>query len=323
MELLDATSLHRTDVRAISFSPDGAVVASADSGGTIAIVVASQFASGAAASLRQPGGGRLLGGGVSSLAFHPERPVLVTVGGLKNAVLWDVTSARDTKAVSDLSRIRQGIWGPWGCAIAPGGKVLAIGGAGNTIALVDVSDARQPRLPDGAIPGPRPSLKAPRARKLAFHPSGVYLTVGSGDGTLTVWDTARLSSPRRVTVLPAHSGTCYSVSYAPDGGLCATAGFDDRTVIWDVADHEMPRLLAAINGQNAPAAAFSPVAPLLAIADGTAGNGSVSLWDISMPSRPAQATVAATKRVSALAWSPDGLTLAAGDLGGTTSLWRI
>ena len=320
MELIASTALHRMFVTGVAVSPDGTLIASSSVDGTIRLVPVDGFAAGAGAKMKQPRANAALAG-VPSLVFHPNRPFLVAVGGMRNAVLWDITSPRAPKQLSHLSRLGRGIWAPWGSAVTPDGNVLAIGGAGNAITLVDLSNPSEPRLPSGATPNPRPSLSAPRARALSFHPSGNWLAAGGSDGSLAIW---LIAGPfaRRTTELPAHSGVVQSVSFSADGSLLATAGADDKTVVWSTVTPSSPQVRSVISAQNGPIAAFSPVAPILAVGDGFAANGTIQLWDVSSPAFPAQVGTAATQRTSALAWSPDGQTLAAGYLGGKVALWR-
>jgi WD40 repeat protein len=321
VELLGTASTGRAFITSAAVSSDGTLAAFGTIAGTIAIIAIERFADGPVAVMRQ-GRGLTAAGGVPSMTFHRSSPVLIAVGGMRNAIVWDLTDPGTPVRASDLSRFGQGIWAPWGSALSPDGGLFAVGGAGNAITLISMSDYRAPRLPPGATPNPRPSLKAPRARHLAFHPSAPVLAAGSGDGTLTLWSTDRPHAPRDLPALPAHGDVVSSVGFTADGAVLVTSGADEKTVVWDAAEPAKPRVITSIPATNDPIAAVSPVEPVVVIADGTGGHGTITLWDLSAPARPTPISVADTNRASALAWSPDGQLIAAGYLGGTACLWR-
>jgi WD40 repeat protein len=319
VELLGTTSTGRAPIVSAAVSSDGTLAAFGTLAGTVAIIPVERFADGPVAVVRQA---HAATAGVPSMSFHPSGPFLIAVGGLRNAVVWDLTDPGAPVRASDLFRFRQGIWGPVGSALSPDGGLFAVGGAGNTITLIHMSDCRAPRLPSGATPNPRPGYKAPRARHLAFHPSHRVLAAGSGDGTLTLWYTSRPHAPYKLPAVPAHGDHASAVGFTADGTVLVTSGADEKTVIWDAAEPARPQVITTIPATNDPIAAVSPVDPVVAIADGTAGRGTIALWDLSTPVMPARISVADTNRAGALAWSPDGQLIAAGYIGGTACLWR-
>lgn len=113
-----------------------------------------------------------------------------------------------------------------------------------------------------------------------------------------------------------------SIAVSRDGALLAT-GADNGTVrLWSLARPGHPRLLAALPSLAGPVSclAFSPDGSLLAISAG----GTVSLWNVSDPRRPALAgkiPAAPGAALDAIAYSPDGQTLATAGANGRLYLW--
>jgi WD40 repeat protein len=140
---------------------------------------------------------------------------------------------------------------------------------------------------------------------VTFNPDGRLLAAGDVGG-VRVWD---LSTRREAAFLPGATGRVRSVAFSPDGRLVA-AGDAASVRLWDVAAR---RQVAALTGPNSRArggaftrVAFSPDGGLLA-AGGPAGMG---LWEARAPWRPVAVKDPNAATADAVAFSPDGRTLA-------------
>jgi WD40 repeat protein len=105
------------------------------------------------------------------------------------------------------------------------------------------------------------------------------------------------------------------LTFLPDGNMLG-ATHDGRVYLWDLDGKEVRRF-----GKPDATAdlAFAVSADGKKIAVGNAGN--VVLWDVTKGVR--LVTLAGHPKVSSLAFSPDGKTLAAGDETNTIRLWDV
>lgn len=317
-------------VRGLAFSRDGGLLAVRyNLSAKAALVRLDALATRAATAIVRHG--RI--SPVMSMLFHPERPVLITVGGIKGALLWDVSDPRKPAKISDLFGPRfnrPAIWdqrGAWGSALI--GNMLAIGCTDLAPTLLDISDVREPRYPPGVSSSRVDGPTGQRVYALAFHPSGTHLAAMSDDGALTVWDTADVGLPRKAATPDAHFGDPQHAQYSPDGTLLATSALDSRWLLWDTANPAEPRVIFEDTGLGSPLATFSPAGPVLV----TTGARStlaqlkrpeIAVWDISTPSKPTTITVMSPQSPpTAVAFSPDGQRLAVGHFDGSAELWRI
>jgi WD40 repeat protein len=142
-----------------------------------------------------------------------------------------------------------------------------------------------------------------RFRSLGFFPDGSLLAGGRSDGTIVLWRTSDWAPARTLT---GHNGYVRALALSPDGSLLASGGTDSVILIWRVADgsilHTIRDLLL-----DPVVLAFSPDGSLLAAASREVD---IRVWRVADASRAY--AVRGLGRMSCLAISPDGSTLAGG-----------
>jgi len=191
------------DMRALAFSPDGTILAAADTWG-VHLWDSASFQP-ACESLFVPGKGP------QSIAFSPDGTTLAT-GDAWGVHVWDLTSSN-----SAFNSNRQ-VCDRGACvAFSPDGTRVAVGGFDGCVRLLEPDNFHQIGNP----------LKAQAHAKgevtVAFSPDGSLLATGGEDTTARLWDAV---SHRQISELTGHGynghGSVTSVVFSPDGTLLVT-----------------------------------------------------------------------------------------------------
>jgi WD40 repeat protein len=201
------------------------------------------------------------------------------------------------------------------------GPCLAVLGLLTSIAL-----AQQPVKP---LPPIAPNLARLDQTLNGLHGPGVAIVQGEAagvlaaaneQGTIQCWPKDVSMGVRTgagtVQELKGHQGPVTALAWG-GGPLLASAGIDQKVLLWEMPDGKLLNTLPA--GSVVRALDLSPDGTLLASAGDDAA---VQLWDVAS-AKPTVKLAGHTDWVLALAFSGDGKLLASGGYDGVVRLWEI
>jgi RNA polymerase sigma factor (sigma-70 family) len=279
----------REGVSAAAFSTDGGIlaVATADKGTCLWDAHTGKL-------LRELRGAA---GFITGMNFTPDGKRLLTTGS-DDTLIWEVATGKVLGSLAP-GRASRGSC----AALAPAGKLLAVGGADQVLRLWDWVTGKEvlrlPRHPD-------------RIRALAFSPDGKTLASAADGGVFHLWDT-RTGQPR--IALPGHNERLTSVAYTADGRTVVTAAWDGTVRLWNAKTGQQMRRFKVedeakrdypMDPATLSRVALSPDGRLVAA---VRGDEIVQVWDT------ATSKLVHQFRAGSLAFSPDGRLIACGERG--------
>lgn len=261
---------HADTVRAVAFSPDGTLLATAAHDQTARLW---DLATGR--TIREITG---YSGSVGAVAFSPDGRTVATAHGGQWTRLWDVGTGQETYTLTSK------VTGVHSVAFSPDGMILATGGSSARFWDTTTGKATTLLKED---PG--------SANSIAFSPHGTLLATNT-----RLWD---LSTGRLFKRLQEQPTAVSSVAFSPDGSFFA-AGTSRSVQVWHI---ESGRTIVLKGHVPFPTSvAFSADGKTLAAGG---GDRTVRLWDVST-GRPIREITSHTDDVHTVAFSPDGTLLA-------------
>ncbi|MCP3690658.1 MAG: hypothetical protein GY917_00575, partial [Planctomycetaceae bacterium] len=115
-----------------------------------------------------------------------------------------------------------------------------------------------------------------------------------------------------------HRDTMYAATLSPDGKTLATSSYDQRIILWNVADGKQLRTLAGHNGAVFDVA-FHPDGKVLASAS---GDETVKLWHVDSGQRLDTRSEPLDEQY-VVTFSPDGRFVVAGGADNRIRVWKF
>lgn len=220
------------EVRAVAFSSDGKLLASANDH-TIRIWDTKTGVQ--IHTLEEERGG------ASSVAFSPDNLTLAS-GGFNGVVrFWDVVTGEQKMMIPDSGNGFSIAYSPDGVLIATTGSPVKLWHAktGEEILKLDymskiMNEQRQLARREIDILQFRVrniEMMMNRADNVAFSPDRNLLAVSHGDGPINLWD---IETQTIIKSFTGHKWTVKSIAFAPDGKTFASGSIDGSILIWEV-----------------------------------------------------------------------------------------
>ncbi|BAP17244.1 AAA-like domain-containing protein [cyanobacterium endosymbiont of Epithemia turgida] len=318
---------HQDAVNSVSFSPNGQLIATSSSDGTIrfwdwqgreqfaitdhqgnvysvafspdgqSIATASQDDTAKVWTLQGKKLATLKGhkSSVYSVSFSPNGKRLVTTSRDYTARVWDIQGRQLAILKGHQKSIDHGIFNPDGQRIATASR-------DGTVKVWDSQGNLLKTLKDDVN----------SFYSVSFSPDGQRLAASAKDGTVRIWD----NQGKLTLTLKGHQELVKNVTYSKDGKWIVTGSSDGTARVWNSEGEEV----TVFHGHQNPIydIAISNNGQRLATAS---SDGTVKLWDMTSPMTNGFKTI--DNYVTAVSFSSDGQLLVIAAENGNVYLWNL
>jgi WD40 repeat protein len=159
-------------------------------------------------------------------------------------------------------------------------------------------------------------VNAKKIKSLCFSPDGQFISYGSSDKTVKIWD---INTKQCIKTLNEHSDAVTSVCFNPSGQLIASGSSDKTVRVWEIFSEKCFRVFEG-NPMGVEALVCSPNGKYVVSA---AGYGTIRVWDIYSKVCITKAETPTPSWLDALAYSPSGNFIATGNAEMMVNVWDI
>ncbi len=280
---------HSDEVRDISLSPDGKLIASASTDGTVKLWNID---------------GRLLNTlphreWVNSVSFSPDGQVIAATGGNKKdkniTKLWTL-DGQELKIIEG-----QVSWGN-SVSFSPNSRIIATAHDDNTIKLWN-RDGEELNTLEG---------HSDSVRSIQFSPDGKIIASAGHDKTIKLWTL----DGELLQTIEGHNNLVYSISFSPDGQTITSASQDKTIKLWNLEGE----LLETFVGHTTSiySVAFSPDSSTIISGD---SDGTIKFWNLK--GQELQSIEGHDDTVRSIKFSPDGKMLISASNDKTIKFWNL
>jgi RNA polymerase sigma factor (sigma-70 family) len=247
--------------RSIEFTPDGNTLVTTDTPGEGALLL---WDVNTGKLLRKFGESK---DWIGNVAISTDGKIVAGSSQAHGVFLWDNRTGR-TLHVLDSGDGQEGKTYPGPITFSPDGKTVASGGTTGIIYLWDVATGKEQKR---FLVEPMPPEATGPVMALAFAPDGKTLVSGAAaDAPARIWD---VNTGKQIQSLPGNPRGAFSVAFAPDGKIFATAESTGIVRVWDTTT---VKELAHFHAHGRPARlGFAKDGQMLV----TSGDASIRLWD--------------------------------------------
>ncbi|KAG8699018.1 hypothetical protein FRC09_006884 [Ceratobasidium sp. 395] len=289
---------HSDFVYSVTYSPNGAYIASGSHDSTVRIWNAGDG---------QPVGQPLKGHEdyVRSVAYSPDGSRIASSSGYNTIRIWDA------KTGQALGQPLEGHTS-WVLSVAysPDGAYIASGSEDGTVRIWDAHSGQPIGQP---FKGHTHSVFS-----VAYSPDGAHIASGSMDETARIWDAKTGQAVGQP--LEGHTGRVYSVAYSPDGAYIVSGSGDKTIRIWEAKTGKSVGQPLTGHTDTVWTVAYSPNGEYI---ESGSWDKTIRVWDASTGQSVGLPLKGHTSLVTSVSFSPEGKRLVSGSYDHTIRVWDV
>ncbi|MCG8349360.1 MAG: DUF4082 domain-containing protein, partial [Chloroflexales bacterium] len=281
-----------SNITALAYSPDDAVIVAGTSDGRIIEWQASDGRNRRAWETHA-------GQSVSGLAYHPDGNILASAGHDSTVRVWNVATGQEVQLLTGHEHpVKQ-------LAFSPDGSILASVAEDTRVVLWDANTGDIRNILRGHIN---------TITDTAFSADSQTLATAGADGRIIIWD---LATGKEQQVLLGHDGAVTAIAFARNGRLLVSVGEDATVRVWNVNQGRQIRVLTE-HRRGLRALDLSPDGRLMV----TGGEERrIFVWGAAT-NRKLRELQGHSGAVNTLAFSPNSAFIASGAEDGQVIIWR-